>query len=167
MKEIDRIKKLVHDHYNGQPWLDVTIMGVLEDLTYLEASKKIGEHNTIWQLVVHITEWKNTCVARIMGKKSRCPEHNYILPVEDNSELAWVKALSALEEAHFRLMDILTTYKKEDLNEVYKNKHTYYEHLSGIIIHDAYHLGQIMLLKKLIREKISQKPSKVIPKEKP
>ena len=38
-----------------------------------------------------------------------------------------------------------------DLAKIYVNNgHTYYEHIHGIIQHDVYHLGQIVILKKLL-----------------
>ncbi|WP_235811010.1 DUF1572 domain-containing protein [Aequorivita aquimaris] len=40
---------------------------------------------------------------------------------------------------------------KADFEKEYPtNKHSYYKHIHGIIQHDAYHLGQIVLLAKMV-----------------
>ena len=46
-------------------------------------------------------------------------------------------------------MDFLEQLKTDQLEQEYPvNQMTYYEHIQGIIQHDAYHLGQIVLLAK-------------------
>ena len=48
-------------------------------------------------------------------------------------------------------IEFLKTFSENDFDKVYKNNSmTYYENIQGIIQHDAYHLGQITLLSKLI-----------------
>ena len=43
------------------------------------------------------------------------------------------------------------TFDESDFDKIYpSNKMSYYEHIHGIIQHDAYHLGQIVLLTKLV-----------------
>ena len=45
----------------------------------------------------------------------------------------------------------LQKMKKEELEKMYaSNGMTYYEHINGILQHDSYHLGQIVLLSKLV-----------------
>ena len=44
----------------------------------------------------------------------------------------------------------LENFNESQFDKIYpSNKMTYYEHIHGILQHDAYHLGQIVLLSKL------------------
>jgi hypothetical protein len=46
-------------------------------------------------------------------------------------------------------MKLLKKFKRKDLEKNYSsNGMSYYEHIQGIVQHDAYHLGQIVLLAK-------------------
>jgi uncharacterized damage-inducible protein DinB len=151
MDEITRLKKLFTDHYDGNPWLDINIVDTLKELTPSQAASKIGDHNSIWQIVQHVVAWRETNLARIQGELVPAPSHNFIEEIQDKSEAAWEKLLGRLQRSQEMLLAYLEKADAASFDTIYKpNQHTYYEHLQGILQHDAYHLGQIVLLKKLI-----------------
>ncbi|HPH84699.1 MAG TPA: DinB family protein, partial [Ferruginibacter sp.] len=62
---------------------------------------------------------------------------------------AWKKTLERLEASQQSWLDYLERLNTGSLNKIYPgNNMTYYEHIQGILQHDAYHLGQIVLLLK-------------------
>ncbi|HUZ58560.1 MAG TPA: DinB family protein [Hanamia sp.] len=152
MKETKRITKLFEDQYNGNPWIDVTIMGALRNITSEQASKKIAPgRNSIWQIVNHIISWRENVLLRVQGNIITTPNNNYFSEIADTSETAWQKALERLENSQHQWVAFLKTFDETRFEKIYpKNRMSYYEHIHGILQHDAYHLGQIVLLSKLI-----------------
>ncbi len=151
--ELSRLVKLFKDHYNGSPWLDVTILATLEDVSALQAERRIGSHNSIWQIVRHMIAWRRANLQRIQGIIHHAPENNYIEDVADTSEQAWKAELKELEKSQKALLSYMTSGRDLHFDAVYApNSLTYYEHIQAILQHDAYHLGQIVLLKKLLVE---------------
>lgn len=150
MKEIERMANLFEDLYNGKPWLGETFVDTLGSITVEEAAKRIFPNfNSIWKLVNHVTEWRLNILKRIQGEVIETPEHNYFLPINDCTDEAWKQDLKRLAASQRRWLDFLKTFREEDLEKIYPtNQQTYYEHIHGILQHDAYHLGQIRLLIK-------------------
>lgn len=150
MKETDRIIKLFEDLYDGNPWIDVTINRTLEPITAEMAKKNIlPGRNSIWQIVNHILNWRQTVLLRLQEKEVSVPDNNYFEPVSDTSEAAWKKTKEKLNESQMQWLNFLKTLTEEDLLKINpKSKMTYVYHIHSIIHHDAYHLGQIVLLAK-------------------
>lgn len=153
MQEKDRLIKLFNDHYDGSPWLDVSIVNQLDSVSHTKAKKKIGNCNSIWQLVYHMMQWRLQNMERISGKIAHAPEHNFIIEIQDTSAQAWEKLKVDFYKTHKTFVEFLTEYDDKDYDKIYTpNGHTYYEHIQGILIHDAYHLGQIVLIMKLLEK---------------
>ncbi len=149
MNEISRIKKLITDHFDGNPWLDVSIKGTLKKVTARQAVKKVGDLNSIWQIVNHMIDWREALCKKLKGETITVTENNFFEDVIDVSEKEWRLTLKRLERSQKDILSFLTTLREFDFDKVYSNGHTSYEHLQAILQHDAYHLGQIVLLKKL------------------
>ena len=154
MKETERVSKLFEDLYNGHPWIDVTILPNLKKLTAKQAAKRIySDWNTIWEIVNHIISWRETVLLRIQGKNIKSPSHNFFVEVPDTSPEAWNSTLDRLEVSQSFWISFLKNFNENDFDTVYKpNKLTYYEHIHGILQHDAYHLGQIVIMMKRVRK---------------
>lgn len=152
MTQLQRLQKLFEDHYNGNPWLDVSILDTLHDITAKEAATSIKGLNSIWQILKHMMEWRKTNMKRVNGKIVTAPSDNYINEIIDQSERAWNALQSDFNAVHIEWLSFIKGLDVKIFDAVYKaNQHTYYEHIQGILQHDAYHLGQIVLIKKLLR----------------
>ena len=152
MKETNRIAKLFEDLYNGSPWIDVTIMDTLKNISAEQAAKKVTPgRNSIWQIVNHMIAWRENVLLRIQGNEIVTPNNNYFTEIENISETEWQKVLERLENSQHQWIAFLKTFEESQFEKIYpKNRMSYYEHIHGILQHDAYHLGQIVLLSKLI-----------------
>lgn len=150
MKEKKRIKKLFEDLYDGSPWIETTITGTLKNISAEQAAKRIiPGRNTIWEIVNHIISWRLNVLQRVKGKVIQTPENNYVSAIEDSSDAAWKNTLKRLEDSQKQWLNFMEKIKKDDFKKIYpNNKMTYYEHIQGILQHDAYHLGQIVILAK-------------------
>jgi len=150
VKENELIIKLFEDLFAGSPWIDVTIMGTLKGISSKNASKKISvNQNSIWEIVNHLISWRLNVLQRVQGKVINTPGNNYFEPITDSSPSAWERTLKELQDSQTQWLEFLKQLRPNTFSKVYpNNKMTYYEHIHGIIQHDAYHLGQITLLAK-------------------
>lgn len=153
LKDTDRIIKLFADLYEGNPWLGVNWMDTLNTISAEKASRRIAEgRNTIWEIVNHVIHWRRNVLQRLHGDVITTPDHNYILPVSDTSEIAWQRTLKELHLSQQEWLVFLEGCDENQFSKIYPNNQmTYYEHIHGILQHDAYHLGQIVLLAKMIQ----------------
>jgi len=87
MKETNRITKLFEDSYNGSPWIDVTIMDTLKNISAEQAAKKVTPgRNSIWQIINHMIAWRENVLLRIQGNEIVTPNNNYFTEIENISE---------------------------------------------------------------------------------
>lgn len=141
--------------YNGDPWLGESFMGKLEDVTEKEAftPPAIGVH-TIAELVAHVIYWRSPIIKRLKGEK------NYV-GLMDSPEnwpslaslksKGWKKLLEEFDESQEQLISLLEKAKPGFYNEQYKPGVSWDQMIEGVVQHDIYHLGQLALVKKMIR----------------
>ncbi|MFI5218027.1 MAG: DinB family protein [Bacteroidia bacterium] len=152
MTETHRINKLFTDLYNGNPWIDVTIDETLKNITAVQAAKKVSmQLNSIWEIVNHIISWRENVLQRVQGSVINTPDDNYFTLVKDTSEAEWENTLKKLKVSQQKWISFIENFNEINFEKIYpKNNMTYYEHIQGLLQHDAYHLGQIVLIKKLL-----------------
>lgn len=152
--DLTRLKKLFNDHYNGDPWIDITLLNTLKNISANQASEKVGTLNSIWQIVNHMILWRKALLSRVKGNSITVPQNNFITAVKDTSEKNWKKTLKNLEDSQKDLSAFLTKSKDSVLENISPaSGYSYYELLISILLHDTYHTGQIVLIKKLIEDK--------------
>lgn len=153
MTEQELLAKLYSDLFNGSPWIDVNIMSTLEEITAKEAATKVFPNfNSIWEIVNHQIRWRDTVMKRMNGEEVESPEDNYFSYIRDRSENAWQQAREQFRQSQEQWLQQLGKWKKKELEEQYATSpFTKHELVYGILQHDAYHLGQIRLLLKMVR----------------
>ncbi len=147
---LPQLIKLFKDHFDGLPWLDINIIDTLKNMSAQQAATRKADHNSIWQIVNHMIHWRKANLQRVNGIITPAPNNNFVDDLHEVSDGAWKSALDKLEQSQKDILDFLANADAQTLNKIYApNGFTYYEHLQGILQHDAYHLGQIVLLKKM------------------
>lgn len=153
MTNIQHINKLLKDHYNGVPWIDITITGTLKGITAKQAVLKLPGLNSIWQIVNHMISWRNTLIARVKDKPARHPDNNFILKNKNLTAKQWKDTVKKFEKSQKDIIAFLRKQKDTHLEKILPSSgYSYYELVMAIVIHDTYHLGQIVLIKKMIDE---------------
>lgn len=149
--EINRILKLFADLQHGDCWIGTNYKEVLHDVNAEKAMQKVeGYANSTWMLVAHITYWRTAVVNRLTGSTNPPPFADFLLPEICNEE-NWRQALHDFEAAYHLLRNAIHHFNEENLDKPSPRKgQTFYELIMGCLQHDAYHLGQIMLLKKAV-----------------
>lgn len=154
MMENERIISLFQNLYDGEPWIDVTIKSTLAKLTAEQAAARVLDNcNTIWEIVNHLIAWRIAVKERIKGNNIKTPGNNYIQKVVDTSKTAWAETLKKLDNSQRDWVQFLGNINETDLQKSYEpGQMTNYELIQGIIQHDAYHLGQIIIIAKQGKE---------------
>jgi uncharacterized damage-inducible protein DinB len=157
--EADRLVDQFKRAHDGDAWHGSPLKEILKGVTAAQAATRPpnGVHS-IWELVLHATGWRNEVADRATGKPAGEPAQGDWPVVGDVSEQSWRNALAALDASHTRLVDVvrgmtddrLFTPTNDPRNRPLGAGVSYYELLHGIVQHDAYHAGQIAILKRVL-----------------
>jgi len=152
MKKQDQLIKLFADLFDGSPWMDVNIASTLDEITAKEAATKpFPNFNSIWEIVNHMIAWRETVLKRMQGENIESPEDNYFSYLRDRSEEAWRKTRERFRESQQQWLKAIRKMKGKDFELKHDfSSYSNHELVQGILEHDAYHLGQIRLQKKLV-----------------
>lgn len=156
MSESARIQKLFADWYDGIPWTEIKMTDILKDVTpEMAATHYITGANSIWQLVYHCLGWRINVLQKIQGAEFASPADNYLSEPSDTDAAAWEKLLADYAQNEKDWQQYLATVSNDILDSGYipsKTKFTCYEVIHGLLHHDNYHFGQIVMLKKLAQQ---------------
>ncbi len=150
--EINRILKLFADLQHGDCWIGNNFKETLHGIDDVMALQSVSEDtNSIWRLVAHITYWRTRVVNRLTGTDNPPPFQDFLLPDHPNKE-NWKQALLDFEAAYHLLRNAIQHFPEDHLEKPSpRERQTFYELIMGCLQHDAYHLGQMMLLKKSVQ----------------
>lgn len=156
MEETDRIAEIIDQATEGDAWHGPALRDAVRGVNEEEAgSRPVSGAHTIWEIVLHMTAW--ACeVERRLQEHARPLDTTADWPapcsVDDGG---WAEAKSALMNAHRRLRQTIREFPAGRLPEQVPGKadsspNSFYIMLHGLAQHDAYHAGQIAMLKKAI-----------------
>ncbi len=143
----------------GRAWHGgATPGGALKLVTAREAHRvPAGGRNSIWALALHIAYWKYAVRRRLEpGPGPRFPRSPANWPrVPARAEpAAWRADRALLEQEHRALIRTIAAFPASRLGRRPPGgKWTYGDLIVGILAHDAYHTGQIQLLKRAARRR--------------
>ena len=141
--------------YDGDPWLGESFMEKLKDVTEKEAfTPPITGVHSIAELVAHVIYWRSPIIKKLKGEK------NYVglmdspenwPSIDSLKSKGWKKLLDEFSESQKELLASLKKVNADFLQEEYKPGVTWDQLIEGVVQHDVYHLGQLGLVKKMIR----------------
>jgi len=152
MSEIHRILDQLDRGFSGDAWHGPSLMTVLDGVSAEDASKHpIRGAHSIWELVHHIGSWNTISQHRLAGEDVKVTPERDWPPVWEVSDTAWKRALEDLVESHRRLRESVKEFSDEQLGtKATGPDYTCYVVLQGMVQHDLYHAGQIVMLKKAL-----------------
>jgi uncharacterized damage-inducible protein DinB len=142
---------------SGDPWYGPPIRQVLNGLGAAEAAAHpVPGAHSIWELTLHLTSWVREVRRRLVNGDWRMPADGDWPRSAATTEENWHRAVAALEQAHEELGATLAGVDPAVLADRVGTERdpaagtgiTYEDMLHGLLQHDAYHLGQISLLRK-------------------
>lgn len=151
-----QIAKHIRDVHFGGNWTTTNLKELLSDVTWEEANRKIDSFNTILSLTFHINYFIAGVAKLLEGEELTIRDKYSFMHPSINSEEEWKsfqdKVFTEAENFALLIEKLPDTILNEDF---YDPKYgNYFRNFHGIIEHSHYHLGQIVIIKKLIRSGI-------------
>ena len=147
-----QIAKHFRDVHFGGNWTASNLKDTLKDVSWQQATTPVHSFNTIAALVYHTNYFVSAVLKVLQGEpldahdkySFDCPPINSQDDWEELLDKTWADA-----EAFANLVEHLPEHK---LGEAFTDEKygSYYRNIHGIIEHIHYHLGQIVLIKKIL-----------------
>lgn len=158
--EIERIADELGRAHHGDPWHGSSARAVLAGVTAPQAAARpLPNAHTIWELVLHVAAWRREVARRLAGGEPGLPASGDwpAMPAPPTAD-AWSSALSSFEASARELLAAVTRSDPEGLDTLIGGDRSrevgtgvsWYVMLHGVSQHDAYHMGQVALLRKLL-----------------
>lgn len=145
----------------GDPWYGSSRAVLLEGITAKEAAAHpIPGSHSIWELVLHMTSWTREVERRLAGHAPAEPEDGDWPAVGRPTAARWRAACDALDEANAALLEAVAALPATRWDAPVGGLRdpalgtgtTLGGMLIGLAQHDAYHTGQLALLRQALRE---------------
>jgi uncharacterized damage-inducible protein DinB len=156
ISETQRIAAELQRMYEGPAWHGPSVLDSLRELSASQASvRPMPNTHSIYELTHHLGVWIGEVHSRLNGNPPGQPaEGDFPAPDTAVNEAAWRRVLARLDAHHANLLATLSTFDSNRLNEAVDpaappaQRQTFYVLLHGLVQHNAYHAGQIMLLRR-------------------
>lgn len=154
MNIAQQIAKHFREIHSGGNWTSVNLKETLADVDWQQAITKVHSFNTIATLVFH-TNYYVSAVLKVLegGPLDAHDRFSFDLPAIQSQE-DWEKLLNKSFSEAERFAVLVEQLPESKLNENFTDEKygNYYRNLHGIIEHTHYHLGQIVLIKKILKQ---------------
>jgi hypothetical protein len=149
-----QLAKHFRDVYFGGNWTVSDMKQVLDGITWEEAAAKVNSLNSIALLTFH-TQYFVTVLLKVLkgGPLEGHDKFSFDMP-----PLTCEQDWQALQDRVFQEVEacavLIADLPDDRLGETFCDEKygTYYRNIAGTIEHTHYHLGQIALIKKLVKE---------------
>ena len=149
--EIQDLMLLLQQTFEKGAWHGPSVKETLNGVDSALALRRLPDTHNIIELVSHMAAWKTYTFRKMTGDISYEVTDDLNFPALAD----WPAALQRLDESHNHLLSALAGFPAEKLGEQVpgtKKALTFYSLIHGVIHHDLYHAGQIMLIRKAARE---------------
>lgn len=154
MSELERIRDQLWRSLEGEAWHGPALLEALAGVdAAAAAARPVAEAHTIWEIVLHVTVTVELVEGRLTGEPRRLsPDEDWPAPPTDGGEAAWQAAVARLRDVHGKLLEDLTHRDDVELDApIVPAFSSLYVTLHGLVQHNLYHAGQIVLLAKAQR----------------
>lgn len=125
----------------------------IQSISWEQATKKIGDLNSIAALTYHINYYLDGLLKAFENRKLEISDkYSFDLPVIGSQD-DWNKLVKAFLENSEKFIGAIERMEDSKLDQPFIDEKygTYLRNIEGVIEHSYYHLGQISLIKKMIK----------------
>jgi hypothetical protein len=148
LQRIDLLLNVLDSTFDKESWY-APFKDAIEGLTAEQANwKPSGKATkTIWENVNHLIYYKERLAVNLEGREwthNLDGDETFYLTNQPNDDKEWKKVVERAENAQRNLRQVLSTISDEKLDQ-----NSLEGKLLDIMLHDAYHTGQIIQLRKI------------------
>lgn len=153
MNSSQQLAQHLRQVHTGGNWTSVNLKDTLAGITVDQANTKVESFHTIAELVFHINYYISEVLKVLKGSPLTAHDQFSFNISPPETEEEWQKLLQKVFTDAELFAQEVEKLPESTLTEPFTNEKygTYYRNMLGIIEHTHYHLGQIALLKKMIR----------------
>ena len=140
--------------YTGGNWTDVNLKDSLEGVTWQQATTSIFNCNTIAALIYHMNYYVRLQTKVLQGRPlDGSDKYAFDVPTIKSAE-DWEQLKSTVFADAETIIQLIEQLPPEKLDAIFHDERygNFYRNLQGIVEHNNYHLGQIVLLKKIMAQ---------------
>lgn len=149
-----QIAKHLRQVHHGGNWTASSLKENLKGVSWQQATTKVGSLNTIAALVYHMNYFVDAVLKVMQGRQLDAHDKfSFDLPLIQTQE-DWENLLAKSWDDAERLASLIEQMPESKLWEDFADAKygNYYRNLYGIVEHCHYHLGQVVVVKKLLAE---------------
>ena len=147
-----QIAKHFRDVHFGGNWTDVNLKDSLQGIDWELATRKLHSLNTIALLVYHVNYYVSEVMKVLKGNPLEASDKFSFAMPTINSQQEWENLLAKTWSDAEEFAKLIEEFPENRLCETFIDKKygNYQRNFLGIIEHTHYHLGQIVLVKKML-----------------
>ncbi|MEC0126579.1 DinB family protein [Paenibacillus pabuli] len=142
--------------YHDKSWF-MPLDEMLRDVTAAQALWLNDEGQSIWRLVNHLTFWNETWLDRFLKGEvgsgiNMSNDETFIVNPSQVSEEDWQKSIAHVSATFSRWIQAVEDSDDAKLGTTIPSYFNapWWNVISNLCIHNAYHIGQIMMLRKKV-----------------
>jgi uncharacterized damage-inducible protein DinB len=162
MSDIPFLREQLRKGYSDDPWHGPATDELLRGVAAAEAAARpVPGAHSLWEIVLHMTAWQNEVRRRLGGREPSLPEEGDWPEIGETSETAWRRDRKRLGASLAELLEVLAGFREQDLDRpggslsdrdpALGTGVTLRAMVHGLVQHNAYHSGQIALLRRALR----------------
>ncbi|HNP23391.1 MAG TPA: DUF1572 domain-containing protein [Panacibacter sp.] len=148
----EHLAKHLREVYFGGNWTDVSLKEHVADLSWQQATTQVQSFNTIAKLVFHMNYYVSAALKVFRGGAlDASDKYSFDLP-PIQSEADWQSLLEKTWSEARLLAELVEQMPEQQLKEPFADGKygNNFRNIEGVIEHVHYHLGQLVMLKKMI-----------------
>jgi hypothetical protein len=147
-----QIAKQFRDVHFGGNWTASNLKDNLTDITWQQATTKVYSFNTIGALVYHMNYYVSAVGKVLQGEPLNASDKYSFDMTPILSQTDWEKLLDKTWADVENFAILIEQMPESRLWEIFSETKygNYYRNIHGVIEHIHYHLGQIVLIKKIL-----------------
>ena len=144
-------KNFLDVHFGGN-WTVSNLKDHLKDVTWQQSICQVHHLNSIATLTYHSSYYVNVLIKVLEGGLLDGKDEDSFQVPPIQAEEDWEKIKLAVFENAKKAATLIATISDEQLLEIFSDGKygNYFRNISGVIEHLHYHLGQIVLIRKII-----------------
>lgn len=140
---------LLRRTFDGAAWHGPSAMDTFRKVSLSQLGNRIGNSHSLIELVEHMTAWRRFAIEKLRGNTTYDVDETANFPKIEANEESWMITLQQFEDSQLQLLEQLEQLDDSRLEQIVEGRnYSYSVLLHGLIHHDIYHLGQIVILMK-------------------